>query len=433
MIFALLLPMLIVGVGAAVDLSTLNLRKMQLQQAADAASVGSVAANSPAFIAASTMPGNGAMPMGVSEAQAIFAANKPAANDTTLTSVTPDVEKSGSTVTSVVNASANFAPSFGGVLGWKIIPINVTSKSTASLPTYINYYVVVDISQSMGIASTQTDMAALYNRTALYRNGSNGETGCVFGCHVQAPSSYGGLQPVTNEALAHNISPKITLRIDSAVSAIQNIIGLAQSNSGALKNIKIGLYTISDDPVTGVNMNTVAAPSSDYSTLTNEAGTIDLGNNNFYGFGDSNFTSELTNFNLQLPANGSGVSAASPLNYVFIVTDGLADSCYNSHCDSAFNAALCTPLKLKATVGVIYTTYVPITDQANANTYNPSITALEGNYQRLVQPYISTIPTNLQNCASSSNLYFQVSDGPDIVAAMAKLFASTQKAARVAS
>ena len=302
--------------------------------------------------------------------------------------------------------------------------VNLTASAVATVSpttfTYINYYIVVDISQSMGIGSTATDMSNLYNRVVAYKNGNEGETGCVFGCHVKAAG-----QTYTNEYLAHNVSPTITLRIDSAVSAIQSIISDAQVAAGTNQNIKIGLYTMSENPVSGTLLNTISTPSSNYTSLTSLAATIDLGNNVTVGDGDSDFADQLAKFNTILPANGSGASASSPLNYVFLITDGLIDTpgsgCTSGHCTGAFSPSYCTNLKAKSTVGVIYTTYLPIYNQNNsANGY-------ETNYTSLVLPYVNQIAPNLENCATSSTYYFQASDGPGITTAMKALFAATQQ------
>jgi hypothetical protein len=266
-------------------------------------------------------------------------------------------------------------------------------------------------------------MSNLYNRVVAYSNGSGGEAGCVFGCHVKAVG-----QTYTNEYLAHSISPTITLRIDAAASAIQSIIGAAQTAAGTNQNIKIGLYTMSEDPVSGTLVNTISSPSSNYTSLTSLAATIGLGNNTSTGLGDSDFVDQLTKFNSMLPANGSGASAIAPLNYVFLITDGLTDTpcgSWTGHCTAAFDPSYCTSLKAKATVGVIYTTYLPIYNQNNPTK------GYETSYNTLALPYVSQIAPNLQSCATSANYYFEASDGPAITSTMLSLFQATQQAARL--
>ena len=139
---------------------------------------------------------------------------------------------------------------------------------------------------------------------------------------------------------------------------------------------------------------------------------------------------EFTAFNTILTTagvvtNGSGASATSPLNYVFIVTDGVTDVyspfCASGHCTSTINSSNCDQFKTKATVGVIYTIYSPIWANNNA-----SAGVLEGNYQGLVAPFSSQIKPALQSCATSSDYYFEANDGPDIVAAVQSLFLKTQ-------
>jgi hypothetical protein len=279
----------------------------------------------------------------------------------------------------------------------------------------------------MGIGSTAADMQALYDRTKAANNTTDGEPGCVFGCHVPLAG-----QTQSTEYLAHNVTPKITLRVDAAVSAIQTIIASAQASAGSQGNIKIGLYTMSQDPTVSnpPYLNTVAALSSDYSLLNTEAATIDLGNNTAGGIGDTNFPSELSTFNnLILTANGTGATAGSPLNYVFIITDGVEDtyspSCTDTHCTAVFDSAQCNPLKAKATVGVIYTTYLPIYYA------NGTGGTQDAAYSALVNPFAANIAPALQACASSSTYYYEASDGPAITTGMNSLFASSEEAARL--
>lgn len=297
----------------------------------------------------------------------------------------------------------------------------------------------------MGIAATQADMDALYQRVVATNNGTISDyPGCVFGCHVKQNRPDGTLQTYTNEYLAHSYGSKLTLRIDSAVSAIQSIISQAQTIAATTQNIKFGLYLIQEDPASSTTVRSITPkptgyilplsgfipPSTDYAGLQTAASTIDLGNNNINGRGDSDFPNELTTFNAMLTTaltltNGSGASATSPLNYFFIITDGVSDiygpPCAYGHCTNALDPSNCTPLKSKGTVGVIYTIYSPIWDSNK-----PSALKLDKSYSDLVSPFSNQIKPSLQSCATSSDYYFEANDGPDIVAAMQALFLKTQ-------
>ena len=96
---------------------------------------------------------------------------------------------------------------FGGLLGLNNIPVSGVAKTTARPVVYANFYILVDNSQSMGIAATASDMTNLYNRVLAAKNASTTDGGCVFACHVRGrvnnSTDGSGLQAYTNEDLAH--------------------------------------------------------------------------------------------------------------------------------------------------------------------------------------------------------------------------------------
>ncbi len=431
LIVALCAPLLVSVIGFAADYGYATYINQGLQSAADAAVLAATSQS-----AATAGGGYGDTSWLNSYGVDVFQgniANLPVSNVTPTFSVV-----SNGTGGVVATASYSYSvPTFiSGIIGISTITVTGSAKATANPLTYINYYILVDVSQSMGIGATQSDMNALYNRVVQYQNGSDSEIGCAFACHVQsADGYYGHTQPYTNEYLAHNISPKVTLRIDSAVSAIQSIISQAQSVAGSNQNINIGLYTMNQDPTNGSLVRIISSPSYNYTNLATLAATIDLGNNNSGGVGDSDLPDQITTFTSNMPANGSGASAASPQNYVFIITDGLTDvtgsGCPNGHCTGYLTSSSCNALKAKATVGVIYTTFNPIYAYVlSGSTYVPS-TTYESNYATLVAPYVGSIPGALQSCASSASYYYQASDGPAITSGMQTLFTSSLQTAHL--
>lgn len=336
---------------------------------------------------------------------------------------------------------------FGGLLGLTSIPVSGTATTTARPTVYVNYYILIDNSQSMGIAATQTDSTNLYNRVAANNNASSGDVGCVFACHIKSyqDNVSGNVQKYTNEDLAHNLTKTwgtaITLRIDSAKAAVSSIVASAAQVAATTQNIKFGLYTIGVDPNTGLRVAPVKypvpasgstpdfSPSSDYSAVQSATNLIALGNTvSTSNRGDTDFVNEFADFLSAFKSpnalvQGSGASATSPINYIFLITDGLSNtvgscSIYNV-CTSAIGASDCNSLKSVANVGVIYTTYLPIYQ------YNTSPN-LETRYKALVDGKTTGISTNLQSCASTSSLYFEAQDGPSLVASMQSLFLKTQ-------
>ncbi|MBZ9847753.1 Tad domain-containing protein [Mesorhizobium sp. CA14] len=75
MVTAHLLIPLIVGVGFGLDFAAAYSLKSRLQNAADAAVVGSISKNSPSVTAAIEMSGDGPVPEGKADAEALFSDN----------------------------------------------------------------------------------------------------------------------------------------------------------------------------------------------------------------------------------------------------------------------------------------------------------------------------------------------------------------------
>lgn len=343
-------------------------------------------------------------------------------------SFTLDVASDGSGGVVVTGAYSYAAKMFfGRLLRMSSFPLSGSAKSTAHPTTYVNYFILVDVSSSMGIAATQADMAKLWNATAAQGytfSRQDGSKGCVFACHLvqqgHAQSSY------TTARQAG-----VTLRIDAAVSAIQNIIAQAANIAGKTKNISFGLYLLQKNPDTGKLVvrltdpagSNYAQPINNYSQLATKAATIDLGSTD--GRGDTDLNAELSYFNSILPSNGSGASATAPLNYVVLITDGVSDSVLYScgvspSCVSAMDPNYCNALKQKATVGVIYTTYLTIYQDNTPPTLDKLYDYLK------MQNVVPSLRPNLQACASSSDLFFEATEGPEIVARMQDLFNKTQ-------
>ena len=430
-------PVLLLIVGVTADYGYASYINQRLARATDSAILGAVSQST-----ATAGGGYGNTAWLQSQGVKIFNANI-AGLSLANVSFTLNVTTDGAGNVTAAGAYSYQSPTFfAGIIGRSTLPMSGTMQATAHPIVYLNYYLVADTSQSMGIAATQTDMQTLYDRVVANNNGSNGDVGCVFACHEKGLSIYGynQPQPYTNEDLAHNLTktwgPRITLRIDSAVTAIQGILSIANTIAGVAKNISFGLYTISTDAKDGSNLEVVSDPSSDYTTLSNLAGAITLQStyafgNSRSGSGASDFASQFSQFNNKIPSNGSGASAVSPLNYVFIVTDGFSDTpnssqnCVGSYnCFPIFDPANCNSLKNKAVVGVIYTTYLPIyqNNDKSQGLENLFSLAVGGSSKRRD---LAVLPA-LQSCATSSDYFFQADDGPALIAAMQALFLKTQ-------
>lgn len=201
-IFAIACIPVISAVGCGIDYSEASRMRAKLQSAADAAAVASISQNSQGWLAASQMTGNGAVTTAETDAMNIFYGNinnvyqqgtpAPSTNlfllnvgPTPLTSAV--VTKTGVNLTSTVTFNATVPTTFMNVVGFKSLTVSGSSSASSSLPMYLDFYVMLDVSGSMGLPSTnaeQTRLAAVNpDNFNVYPNG------CTFACHFQAQGS----------------------------------------------------------------------------------------------------------------------------------------------------------------------------------------------------------------------------------------------------
>jgi len=206
-IFAIALLPILTATGAAVDYSLATRMKAKLQSAADAASVASISAKSAGYIAATTMVSNGSVPAGVTDANNIFNGNMSGIPGYTNLSVTSTVTKTGSTLASNVQFAADMPVVFMKVIGYTSLHLTGDSKSSASLPLYLDFYLMLDVSGSMGLPSTNSEQTRL--AAVNPDNYSNYPGGCTLACHFQTQDVCGNggqLYPTNNYCMGYPYS-----------------------------------------------------------------------------------------------------------------------------------------------------------------------------------------------------------------------------------
>lgn len=428
LLFGLALLPVLSFVGCAVDYSMATRMRAKLQSAVDAASVGSIAKASPGFIAAGSMTADGPIPVGVADAKTIFDGNMAGVTGYTLNSLTPTMTKTASVINSTVQFSADVPTMFLGVMGKSSMTVTGTSTSIANMPLYVDFYLLLDNSPSMGVAATPTDITNLQAKTG----------GCAFACH---DTSLAAGKSNYDIAKANGI----TTRIDVVRQASANLMDTAQSTQTYSSQFRMAIYDFGGSSAT-IGLRNLFSLSSSLSSAKTAAGNIDLmsvaGQNDKYTADkDTPFTTIFPAINSAIASPGAGTTSA-PLKYLFFVSDGVADesnaSClktmYNAHwgniaprCQSPINPALCTTLKNRGIkIAVLYTTYQPPTDTwysdwvapFNLSPYGPSPN--------------SEIAINMQSCASPG-FYFEVSPTQGISDAMNTLFKKAVADARIAS
>jgi len=181
---------LVSAVGCVVDYSMASMIKTKLQAAADAAALATVSINSSVITTAKNMSSSGTVANGSTTATNYFNANLTSAPaDTGYTSLTSSatVSKSGQTVTAALTFSASVPTYFMGILGYHNISVSGSSTASYSLPTFIDFYLMLDVSGSMSFPSTQNEQQRLMAVNPDDLLGNPGyQQGCQFACHFAA-------------------------------------------------------------------------------------------------------------------------------------------------------------------------------------------------------------------------------------------------------
>jgi Flp pilus assembly protein TadG len=434
-IFAIAVLPLVSAVGCAIDYNRATQLRSKLQAAADAASVGSISRTSPAFIAAGTMTSDGAIPVGVTDAANIFNANMSDATGFTLNSVTPTVVRAAGAVTSTVQFSATVPTMFLGVMGKTAMTVTGTSTSTANMPLYIDFYLLLDNSPSMSVGATPADVATMVNATSASSFGSN--QNCAFACHDVAAGATDNFY-----ALAKSLG--VTMRIDVLRTATQQLMTTAAQTETYSNQFRMAIYDFGVTADTAA-ISTIFPLGTSLTSAQSAAGNIDVmtvNGQNDRNDQDSDFDTLLTQMNSAISSPGPGTSSA-PQKYLFFVSDGVADESNSAclytmtnstwgnlapRCQEPINTALCTTIKNRGIkIAVLYTTYLQLPtnswymswiDPFNQGPWGPSPN--------------SQIAQNMQSCASPG-LYFEVSPTQGISDAMTALFQKAVADARISN
>jgi Flp pilus assembly protein TadG len=356
-------------------------------------------------------------------------------NNGVTTSVSTSV--SGSNYNVTVTASGSINTSFVGVLEPRV-PVSVTSTASATGAPNINFYLLLDSSPSMGIAATTDGINTMIANTQYECDSppAGGSTcGCAFACHESNPSGEqhcnatsctipGSGNPGGEDNYALSQSLGVTLRIDNLREAVQSLMSTAQSAETTNNaTYQMAIYTFD------VAVNTIQTLTSSLTMAASSAANIQqlkvysnnwLTSSNNNSDTDTDYTDAMTYINSQMPTPGNGTNARgdTPQEVLFFVTDGVEDeNVSGSRVQSLMNTSYCTTIKNRGIrIAVLYTEYLPIPANGWYNTY--------------ISPFQSQIASNMQSCASPG-LFFQVTQGGDISAALAALFQAAIKTAHL--
>ncbi|MBS0242427.1 MAG: hypothetical protein JSS20_09635 [Proteobacteria bacterium] len=397
LIFALCAIALIEIAGAAVDVASIYRAQVALNRRADAASLAAVSSKSAGYNAAAAMSSDGEVVVGETSANSWFNAEQPSGYS--VTSLSASVMKSGLSVNATVSYTANVPLTFLSLVGLPSVDLSGSASATNQLPAYIDFYLLLDNSPSMGVAATPADIATMV---------ANTPDQCAFACHdLSNANSY--------YALAHKLG--VTTRIDVLRQATQQLMVTADAAEIVPSQFRFEVSTFN------INTQLISSLTDDLSKVKQDSSGIDLMSvpyQNWNNDQDTNLKTAIQGANSEITSPGSGSSPSNPQKVLFLVTDGVADYAKGSNrIIETIDPTICTGLKSRGVkIAILYTTYLPLP----TNPY----------YNAHVAPWVGTISPKLQACATPG-YFFEVSPSQGISDAMSALFLKIAQGARITS
>jgi len=490
------LPM-VAAIGCVIDYTDASMIKTKLQAAADAAAVGTVSVNSSVIVTAKGMSGNGTVSGGSTFANNFFNANLSTSPENIgYTGLTPTstVSKSGQIITATVAFTANVPTYFLGVLGRSTIAVSGTSTASYTLPTYINFYLMLDVSGSMSFPSTTAEQTRLQSvnpdNYTLYPNG------CTFACHFTSqgacsqseqrsnipPSAYTstynpspggycqgftisrlGTTPATGTITPTSINWSntqvsscptagttscIQLRADAVGYAVTTLLSTAAAAEQVTNQYQVGLYPFIQYLYSyfALTTNLTATGSGSINNAASQLATLlDTGANSNLGSGGTHFENALSSMNSLITSVGTGSSSSNALPYVFIITDGSQN--YQTQWSGGwssqnYSSTSAVPYGNSATIippntvtSTDYCTNIKNRGITIAVLYIPyetiqNATTFANSEDIYANNNIPNIPGALQTCASP-NFYYTADTPADINAALLSMFEQAVSTAHI--
>lgn len=398
-LFALALIPMLTFVGAAVDFTMASNVRTKLQAAQDAAILSAVSKT-----AASLTPQQ-------AQDQAVSFFNTMIAQSGIAATLSLNVTDTSSGRTATSNFTSPVSTSFMKMVGYPTITVKNAAAARVDLPSYIDFYMLLDNTPSMGVAATTADINKMVANTS---------DKCAFACH-----------DLSNNQNYYNLAKTlgVTLRIDVVRQATQQLTDTATATATVPNQFRMAVYTFGQS-CTATRLTTISPLTSSLSSVKTAANNIDLmtiPNVNYNNDQCTDFDNVISAMNLTVSTPGSG-TASAPQKYLFFVSDGVADAAYpgtcskpttNGRCQEPLKPSDCTALKARGIkIAVLYTTYLPLPTNGWYNTW--------------ISPFSSQIPTNMESCASPG-FYFEVSPTQGIPEAMNALFKKAISQARITS
>lgn len=403
---------LIAGVGIATDYAQASRVKSLLSGAADAAATGAVSKASPTYMNGGEFSAQWTKAQAEEDALNLFRGYIAGKDGFELQALDATIGRQGTSINSTVEFSATVPMMFMRILGHDSVTINGKANAQVRTAPYIDFYMLLDNSPSMGVAATP----AMIDRMV-----ANTPDKCAFACHE-----------TSNAANYYNLAKTlgVTMRIDVVREATQNLFLKADETRVHHNQYRMGVYTFGES-ATAIGLQQLTTPTSNMAKARKAADDVDLMSIPHQGYDNdqqTNFDGTFAGLNNKIGAPGQGTGPDDREKIVFFVSDGVGDSYKPSTCTKPTTGGRCQePIDIKAckalkdrgiTVAVLYTTYLPL--------------PTNGWYNKWVAPFQSEIATRMSSCATPG-YFFEVRPGEGIAEAMEKLFIKIISSPRITS
>ncbi|WP_306250684.1 TadE/TadG family type IV pilus assembly protein [Parvularcula sp. IMCC14364] len=403
MITALAMVPLIGLAGAAVDFSYVYMVRMNLERSADAAVIAAVAT-------ARRNADNMTRAELETEMQNI-------ANNMFRNGLSKEVNKEnlsyniasgvdGGTINAQVSYTYNYATKFMNILGQNKISTKGIAEGKGSIGSYTDFNVILDVSESMGIGASPSDIQYMHDLGAQTWTHNKP---CAFACH-------------------NNISQwrkhPIEIRMDVANEAMQDALDIIEEKKHPDSVIRIGFYTF-DRSLTEVIDPDKDDRSDNYSWVAGEFDRHAVLKGRGHPTRIDRSISEVASY---IPVSGIGELEESPKQIALLITDGAdfiatGDPEFNSSDPwypwgggrraTAVNPKACKGLKDNGVeLYVLYTTYFP----ANNGYSSGKLSEWFGTTGHTLNL------THLKDCATSKDHFYEASDSQTLRVAMNEIF-----------
>lgn len=449
-----LFPMIGVA-GLGIDYGIALSAKSKLDNAADAAALAAVA-TAKAYVAnnASDPTLNvDAVVAGLNRAYRAFAVNAGSLSFSTVPTPVITLVRTGQTFASNVTYQTTTTTQFGKMFGRSNLGVGGSSAASADVPSYLDFYLMVDESGSMGIPTSSADQTTLAN--------VNG--GCQFACHFPASAGGGDGYSIATTGKKNNGTTVLNGTLQLRSGAVNNAICqlLARANNPAVNNqYRVGIYPfinqISTMTALTTNIASVQTAADCASNPPMKLTTLlDTDVTQFYsgsdpttgtGSGGTHFETALPGMQALVSPIGDGSLASYSKPFVFLITDGMDNGQhYDSKSGSSYRYVGNPNTLFKSYVGSDGKT--PVTAAFDGSTpqlfstsycnqiksagitlsilYIPYVTLTVGSANQgetiAVNNLIPSLSTNLQSCATSG-FFYTASSSADITAALNAMF-----------